>query len=375
MDRQPKTTIDINGRTYDARTGKIIGQTQPTVRPTNGAVLDGVRRHSTQAPQPVHAKAPQKPIPHKPKPTRTPGQTLDVRAVKKPQRSQTLLRSAVKKPQPAPKQPSSPVQMHAHDKARFDRAKQFTLSRSISRFGGHATPKPVLTKLSVAQAPESTPPNTAARTVASQQAPAPATQIQQNQIQHGRKHTKEEVFAHRIAAANTHLVRYDKKRSMRERLAKALRISPRLVSIGAACFAVVLIGGFFAYQRVPSIAMRVAANEAGFQGTIPKAVPAGYAFHGPIRAEKGSLTITYKSRNDGRSILVSQRPTEWTSESLLSNFIVDSKLRFQTYQDNGLTIYIYNEGSATWVDKGIWYNVTSQGSLSSQQILSLAASM
>ncbi len=85
--------------------------------------------------------------------------------------------------------------------------------------------------------------------------------------------------------------------------------------------------------------------------------------------------LTYKSNSDDRKFIVSQKPTEWTSESLLTNYLVDSKLRYQTYRDKGMTVYIYNESNATWVDKGIWYTVNGDGSLNSEQILEIASSI
>lgn len=379
VDRSAKTTVEINGRTYDARTGKLLSSSEnvvakKTLTPNRGVVMDGVSRKPAQH---IALHPTGQPALTRPKPTtkRVPGQVLDLRAVKKPQRSKTLLRTAVKKPMPSKatalaSKPDPSVQLHQAPHGRLYRAHSAAISKSISKFGHRTSLKPVLAPLHVAKAPD----------ISNAHGPVPTPQPQQSApiqttpVPHTKTH-REEVFAHRIAAANTHLLRHEPKASLRNRITRSLRISPKFVSLGAACLAILVIGGFFAYQRVPSVAMRVAASQAGFHGSLPSQVPSGYAFSGPIRSEKNSIILTYKSRSDSRQILISQRPTDWTSESLLTNYLVDSNLRYQTYQDNGLTIYIYSEGSATWVDQGIWYNMTSQGALNSQQILSLASSM
>jgi len=60
---------------------------------------------------------------------------------------------------------------------------------------------------------------------------------------------------------------------------------------------------------------------------------------------------------------------------LLSNFITPSYPQHQTVQASGLTIYLYNDHSATWVNGGIWYVVQSDGSLNDRQLIDLATSL
>jgi hypothetical protein len=135
------------------------------------------------------------------------------------------------------------------------------------------------------------------------------------------------------------------------------------------------LGGFLAYQNVPTIAMQIADNRAGFSGHLPSTVPVGFSFKGPPIYSKGNISLNYKSNSDNRRFTINQKPTQWSSESLVTDFLINSKLNYQTYNDKGLTIYVYGEGYATWVDNGVWYNITGQGSLSTDQILAIAGSM
>ncbi|HPR10213.1 MAG TPA: DUF4367 domain-containing protein, partial [Candidatus Saccharibacteria bacterium] len=187
---------------------------------------------------------------------------------------------------------------------------------------------------------------------------------------------KKFVFEDHIKKANSHLLKPVKKDSRRKRLVRSLKISPKVVSASAAVFALTLLAGFFAYQNVPMVSMRVAASKAGFNGALPTNIPAGYSFNGPVQADKDVILLTYNSNSDARRFIVTQKPSNWSSEALLTNYLLDSQFRYQAYKDNGLTIYIYNGSNATWVDKGIWYSVNGEdGSLSSEQLLELASSM
>jgi hypothetical protein len=188
---------------------------------------------------------------------------------------------------------------------------------------------------------------------------------------------KPSVFEDRIKTATSHLQQPFKKAKHSRRISlKSFRISPKIMSATAAVFALLLLGGFFAYQNVPAVSMRVAANTAGFSGKLPQSVPSGYSFDGPVQAEPANITLVYSSNSDARKFTVTQKPSNWSSEGLLTNYLLDSQFRYQAYKDKGLTVYIYNGSNATWVDKGVWFSVKGdEGSLSAEQLLDLASSI
>lgn len=121
--------------------------------------------------------------------------------------------------------------------------------------------------------------------------------------------------------------------------------------------------------------MRLAASRAGVPGTLPNYQPSGFGMSGPIQYKAGQITIHYKSRSDSRAFHINQRSSEWDSATLLDQFVATNRRSYQTYQDNGKTIYIYDNDNATWVDGGIWYQIEGNSSLNSDQLLRLAASM
>lgn len=393
-----KTVIEINGRQYNARTGELLNSApvasnpaqpvkQPIAAPPQqraGVALDGVSKHrrapsQTMRPAVPVASTANKQVVRNTQPSTV--RSLDIKPThRKPQKAQTLLRGVVKKPQKvSPQVHSTSTIAHSNVErsatgrglllkrspdSRLARAKLTAKSMSIRKFGVGATnKKPRLSgDLTVEAAPS------ASHTVP-QVAPVITKPVLSTNNQ------KEHVFNHSIAQATHHNDPKVKKEKFTKRFASRARISPRLLGAGAAICAVLVLGSFFAYQNIPAVAMRVAASKAGFAGHMPSNAPAGFSFQGPVKYSKGNIALTYSSNSDDRSFVISQKPTDWTSESLLANHILATKTRYQTYHDKGLTVFIYNDGNATWVDKGVWYNIRGEGSLSSDQILSIAGSM
>jgi hypothetical protein len=107
---------------------------------------------------------------------------------------------------------------------------------------------------------------------------------------------------------------------------------------------------------------------------LPSYNPGGFRLAGPISYSQGQITIGYKSNTDNREYQITQKKSNWDSESLLSN-VVTKNAGYQIARDHGLTIYLYGDGSATWVNSGVWYTIEGQSQLSSTQIQKIAASM
>ena len=87
--------------------------------------------------------------------------------------------------------------------------------------------------------------------------------------------------------------------------------------------------------------------------------------------------INFGSNTDDRHFTIQQQPSSWDSEALKENFVAkESNAEPLTYNDRGLTIYLYNGGDAAWVDGGRFYSIKAGNSqLDTNQILDLATSM
>lgn len=339
--------VVINGKRYDAKTGRLLENQKPSATPhkQNGPSLDGFsRRPSTANKVAAHA------------------------IHKKTEKSKTLMRGAVKKPtstkvhatsHTAPKH-VKPAHAAAHaviNHERTARASHVSKSSLISKFGSQPVApakdrSPAVAHLPVKHAPVITTHHSAP---VSTNIPNP--------------------FARAVENASSHNEKTPKKTTRRHKVARALRISPRMVSAGSFVMAGLLLGGFFVYQNIPNLAMRVAATRAGVNASLPGYKPAGFAMNGPIKYSTGKISISYRSTTDNRNFQVTQSNSEWNSEALLENFVAVDRRPYQTYQDKGKVIYIYDDNNATWIDGGVWYQVEGMSSLNSDQLLRIANSL
>ena len=147
------------------------------------------------------------------------------------------------------------------------------------------------------------------------------------------------------------------------------------MAVASSALAVLLLAGFVAYRNMPNMAMRVAAAKAGFDARLPEYRPAGFSLADPIQYGPGEITVNFKSLADGGGYKITQRPSKWDSETLLDKFVTSVSAPYQTYQGQDKTIFIYNESDATWVEDGVWYQITGNGGLTSDQLLRIASSL
>ena len=343
-------TIELNGKRYDTRTGKVLsaneviqsgGQTYTKPVKQSGVALDGFARQRVN-----HAERPK---------------TAAYAVHKKTEKSKTLMRHAVQKPRIKPEL-ASPIRKHEVPRTNIDpvrksRAQKVRKSNLVQRFAApRADIKPTTAALSVQPEPAHAP---------------PLTLLNKHQEVFS---ANQKALHQAVANASSHTEARAKKTTQRQRIAHKLKLSNRTVTLATASLSVLLLVGFVAYQNVPNLAIRLATTRAGVEGSLPSYQPAGFGVSGPIHYKQGEITISYKSHTDNRGFQVSQRNSQWNSETLLENHVASGQRAFQTYQDNGKTIYIYDD-NATWVDGGVWYEIEGNSSLNSDQLLRMASSM
>jgi len=341
--------IEINGTQYDAVTGVVVKTAQH--KPT----MDGIVRRTKDTSQ-------VRPAMH---------------SVKKhhiaPQKSETLMRTAVKKP----------TSLHVSDVQKPKPA-----SHAVKPIVGKAviTPRTNAVPLHRQQRAHTTQKSEHVKKF-SNAVPVVATvmpldvrptPINDSTLEFSRPaHIKKaDLLEKALQAAQGHNEpSYQHKKKLHHRIAKKVGISGRAVAISTTVLAGLLIGGFYAYQNVPRLAMRVASSRAGIKANLPTYNPAGFAFSGPVQYSSGQVVVDYKSNIDDRQYKLTQQNTAWSSDSLLTNFLQTNNKQYQTYQDRGRTIYIYDNNNATWIDSGIWYQIEGQSQLSSDQLVRIASSL
>ncbi len=351
------SSIELNGKRYDPQTGKVIGDSQTNHQPTQarpvasepGQILDGFVRRSTQKTQP-HASTSGAQV-SKPNVAKT-----TVKHAKRPtEKSRTLMRPAVKKPavikndiqvvKPVPKiAPNSP--------ARISRAANTEKSPQVSRFGSSV--------------------KTIEKKHAEIPVVAPSFAVLSKNVSN-ELHKLENA----LIDANSHLHQLEKGAVKKAPLLNRIGFKNRFANIATLTTAMLLLVGFFAYQNSAAISMRVAASRSGVDAQLPDYKPAGYSVEGGVKSGPGEVSVSFKSRTDDKKFTIKQQASNWNSASLLANHVTKERCNtcYQTWQNDGKTVYIYDNSNATWVNGGIWYTVEGNADLTSDQLLRLANSL
>lgn len=343
--------IELNGRRYDAQTGKMLPaddtlarKAQPGHSPSRS--IDGFVKPKSHAPRRVSNTS----VPHH---QAEKSNTLMRKAVKKPatikpltgkhsKKSADIFTGHVQSLQPA----------HTLPPERLNRAEHVKRSNLIQRFGSDI-------QAAVHGSHHSS----------SRVAQAPVLAVSQPISE-----SREEINSD-IEAALSHHQPKIKKTPAHHRIARKLRVKPKTLSISAAVMAFMVLGGFFAFSNAPNLSMRVASMKSQVHGTLPGYKPSGFALNGPIKYQPGEIIVSYKSNSDNRNFQITQKTSAWDTESLRENYVNSLKTSYQTVQEKGKTIYLYNDSSATWVDGGVWYKIDGNSQLNTDQVLKLAASL
>jgi hypothetical protein len=368
-----QNVIEINGKKYDAVTGRPVEAKKEAVKPVHqtplqpakktGVALDGfVRRAAPAQPKQITQTVDK---PH--------AAVTAQHHKKKVQKSQTLMRQAVKKPQQvsspqkqtAPTQPSITKATLQPSKERVQKATTVQKSKLVHRFGSHAYKSSVIKKVEPLEVKKP------ATLVHSQAPPIVTPSHQMNS-----RRTSEQLIDSALASATSHEQPEHKVfKKKRTTLSRRFGISPKLAGISTFVLAGALLMGFYTIQHVPNLAMRVASSQAGFQASMPGYQPAGFSFQGPIQHQPGEVSISFRSNTDERSYTLTQRESNWNSDALLSEYVVAGNKQYQTYLDRGRTLYIYDGSNATWVDNGVWYQIEGESAMTTDQLVRIASSL
>ena len=330
--------IELNGKRYDAITGKMV-----TSKPTKVAVIKSTSLDG-------FAKAV--------KPILKTGNTVSAHQTEK---SKTLMRSTVKPPQQNPHHPAPANRTSSL----LQKSPSVVSSAILSR--SQAIKKSALVRRFSEIIPTNNPQNTSGmkqKTIRRVQAIATATAVNSDPISRG------------LANADSHNQQKPKKLGTNTRISKKLHISPRTLSASSLVLAGLIIVGFFAFQNKSNISMRLASSRASVNGTVPGYQPAGFGLKGGILDSPGQIVLGYSSNTDDRSYKITQSTSSWNSETLVENYDpLKHDAPYQTIQEKGKTVYLFDGSNATWVDGGIWYRIEGNSKLNSDQLLNIVNSL
>jgi preprotein translocase subunit SecY len=147
----------------------------------------------------------------------------------------------------------------------------------------------------------------------------------------------------------------------------------RIFNTVVASLAVILILGFIVYKSMPDIDVRIASAKSGVHAEIPGYIPTGFKFVGPVKYGQGTVTVIFTSKTG--SFRVVQQNSTWDSVGLRDNFVSTIDPNFKVVQAGGRIVYLYSQANATWVNGGIWYQITDNADLSTASLLKIVTSL
>lgn len=389
------TTIELNGKRYDASSGVLLGAVHGKKKQVAsaahhsahaGRAIDGVVR--AEKPMPVFAAAPaQSVVRHhaahgesqtsqaaahkKPKVKRF----IKPAAAHQPQKPKTLMRRGVLKPRFSLK-PAIKAQLPAEVAARPVHAVAPKMSvtqvdpirLAHSRHAAHST---AIRRFNFGRFEQQQRGNASANLPATAQAvqhipvrpaPHPGTAPMRQDVLRATPKPPADMFESAIAHATSH----------RQPAPIRKRHHSRLMILVVVALLFLAAAGAVTYANRPAIEVRLASSQAGFHASLPKA-PTGYALVGAPKSGKGDVILTFASGDSSFKLV--QQPTNLTSQSL---FTTDEALDTNSYQTvvaGNALIYRYGGTNAAWVDNGVLYTLTGNAQLSNDQLIALAASL
>jgi hypothetical protein len=297
------------------------------------------------------------------------------------QRSQTLMRTAVKKPAlnmvkniaNQPKKADIESRTNHIDNSRLARVQSIDKNNKVRRFGhgvnagtAKAAPTP---KVEVGEVmprkSEAQPARASAETL--KPLPSMVTSVSHQNL--------ERMLDEALTKADAHK-RPKRGQMHNQSIVQKIKNAPRWLSFGATAVVLIILVSYIAMNRVPSVAVRVAATKAHIKAQVPAYVPSGFSFAGPVNYSDGSVSIKFKANDSSnREFTVKQTGSKMSSKSL-EDKIIPKDTQVQTSVVNGNTVYIYGQSNdAAWVNNNIQYTIADSANLNSDQLLKIASSL
>jgi hypothetical protein len=359
-----KNIIVINGKRYDAHSGEIISPAGYKPHQDHEGVADSISPKQAKILEPYHPPlAPSAETPKKH--SRANKSRPTAHHPHHPQSSQTLMRHTVKRPASSIKRHTKltvpldsslirpdVARIVAVDHHRLSRAHHVPKSKLIKRFDDS-------TRLALpAAADEPIAERAKPHTVSVRRPTAGAS--------HHKPRTTADLLEHALHQATSHQQPAPKTKRRRSR---------RVTSLSAMALAVLTLITVVGYHNLTAFQLQVASSKAGLPVSLPSAKPSGYRLS-HLKYGQGYVAMDFKSNSDDRAYTITEKASNWSTATLRDNFLTSKGHDYQLVLAGGRMVYLYDEQrSATWVSEGIWYQISSSGSLSQRQLVDLAGSM
>ena len=317
-------TVTINGKAYDAKTGKLVNG---TAKKPVAKVIDSNFVHAkTQKSTTLNRKYTAKP--------------KVMTAVQKAQADQFKQRHSTAK--------NKPMDFTAHKKPALQPIKPTDVKSTPA--------KPVAKPEGYVVHPKQAQVNATAAKQSANMRHLTATELKNRAIS--------EAFA-KISGSTEPAEVTKKKRQVKKHR--------KSVSIISTVIIVLLIGAYFTYLNLPNLSARIAAMRSGVAVTYPSYQPSGYNLSGLVSYNGEVVEMKFAS-TDG-SYRIAQTKSSWDSNAVLRNYVSEKwGSNYSINKGQGLTIYM-QDNKAAWVNGGVFYTISASKNLSSDQLEKIATSL
>lgn len=134
-----------------------------------------------------------------------------------------------------------------------------------------------------------------------------------------------------------------------------------------------LLGTLLWRTNYPDISLKIAAMRSGLSASMPGFVPAGWSRAQNVKTSDGAMS--YQLVKDSKSLQVNQQKTDWDSQAVLEQYVLKRSVDYLALQASGLTIYMYGDGQAAWVNQGTLYTISGEHGLSQEDVIRMATSL
>lgn len=156
---------------------------------------------------------------------------------------------------------------------------------------------------------------------------------------------------------------------------------PKISALKPATVALSLVGlvlvGLYVWQiNYPNLAFKVASGKAGINASLPNYLPSGWRVAGNIQANPGVISYNLSSNDNNQQMNVQEAKSDWDSQALAENYVSQKSNNYLALQAQGLTIYMYGDNQASWINNGTWYRLEgNHHDLNQDQVIKIATSL
>ncbi len=138
----------------------------------------------------------------------------------------------------------------------------------------------------------------------------------------------------------------------------------------------VLVGLYVWQINYPNLAFKVASGKAGINASLPNYLPSGWRVAGNIQSSPGVISYNLSSGDNNQRMNVQETKSDWDSQALAENYVAQKSDNYLALQSQGLTIYMYGNNQASWINNGTWYRLEGDHSgLNQDQVIKIATSL